>query len=54
MTTALFLLRCIQIGLSMQDLNELTYGMVLDIFSEHANDSCEYASLATQRDFDTF
>lgn len=54
MTTALFLLRCVQLGLSMEDLNVLTYGMVLDLFSERANDNYEYPIHATQRDFDTF
>ena len=33
MTTALFLLRCVELGLSMEDLNVLTYGMVIDMFS---------------------
>ena len=32
MTTALFLLRCVELGLSMEDLNVLTYGMVIDMF----------------------
>lgn len=54
MTTALFLLRCVQLGLSMEDLNALTCGMVLDIFSERANDDYDYPTRATQRDFDTF
>lgn len=54
MTTALFLLRCVELGLSMEDLNVLTYGMVLDMFSERSNDNYDYPVRATQRDFDTF
>ncbi len=51
MTTPLFLLRCLEIGLSIQDLDYLTIGMVMDIWTEKANDSVKYDSLATQEDF---
>ena len=56
MTTALFLLRCVQLGLSMTDLDLLTVGMVNDMFIERGNDDCEdeYARKATQADFDAF
>ena len=54
MTTSLFLLRCLQIGLSLRDLELLTVGMVNDMFVEHMNDDCQYATLATQEDFDRF
>lgn len=54
MTTPLFLLRCLQIGLSLRDLDLLTVGMVNDIFVEHMNDDCHYDILATQEDFDKF
>ncbi len=54
MTTPLFLLRCLQIGLSLRDLDLLTVGMVNDIFVENANDDCEYAVAATQEDMDAF
>ena len=54
MTTAFFLLRCVELGLSMEDLNVLTYGMVLDMFSEGSNDNYDYPVRATQQDFDTF
>ena len=50
MTTALFLLRACQIGLSLTDLKELTLGMVFDIITEHSNDDHEYAKIATQED----
>lgn len=54
MTTPLFLLRCLQIGLSLRDLDLLTVGMVNDIFTESQNDDYEYLPLATQEDFDNF
>ena len=53
MTTPLFLLRCLQIGLSLRDLDLLTIGMVTEIAIERANDDYDgYATLATQEDFD--
>lgn len=36
----------------MSDLSLLTIGLILDIWTEKGNDSTEYASLATQDDFD--
>jgi len=54
MTTPLFLLRCTELGISMKDLDLLTIGMVNDMHTERSNDSCEYDSLATQEDFDSF
>lgn len=54
MTSALFLLRCTELGLSMQDLEDLDMGMVFDMFTEKSNDSYEYKVLATQDDFDKF
>ena len=54
MTTPLFLLRCLQIGLSLRDLDLLTVGMVNDIFVENMNDDYDYKELATHEDFDTF
>ena len=54
MTTALFLLRCVQLGLSMGDLELLTMGMVNDMYTESANDDFDYPRKATQEDFDRF
>lgn len=54
MTTPLFLLRCVQLGLSIRDLDQLTIGMVNDMFAESRNDDYKYATLATQEDFDKF
>lgn len=54
MTTALFMLRCVQIGIGITDLDYLTIGMVDDMFIESANDEYNYPYLADQDDFDAF
>ena len=54
MTTALFLLRCVQLGLSMQDLELLTNGMINDMYVESRNDDYKYPVLATQEDMNRF
>ena len=52
MTTPLFLLRCTEIGISIVDLDFLTIGLVIDMWTEKANDSVKYKRLASQEDFD--
>ena len=56
MTTALFLLRCLQIGLSLRDLDLLTIGMVNEMYIESGNDTCQssFKVLGTQADMDAF
>lgn len=54
MTTPLFLLRCVQLGLTMQDLDLLSIGLINDMYAESQNDECKYAQLATQEDMDKF
>lgn len=54
MTTPLFLLRCVQLGLSMADLDLLSIGLINDMYVESRNDDYNYATLATQEDFDRF
>ena len=54
MTTPLFLLRCLEVGLSISDLDLLTIGTVLDIWTEKGNDSEKYAYVADQSDMDRF
>lgn len=60
MTTPLFLLRCLEVGLSMSDLELLTVGLVLDIWTERLNDDVKEPKSksdireATQEDFDKF
>ena len=54
MTTPLFLLRCVELGISIRDLDLLTVGLVNDMYIESDNDNENYAQVATQRDFDLF
>ena len=54
MTTALFLLRCVEIGLNISELDLLTIGMVLDIWTEKANDGVKYSKVAGQDEFYKF
>lgn len=52
MNTALFLLRCVQCGISIDDLELLSVGMVNDMFVELKNDEYDYPVMATQQDID--
>ena len=52
--TAVYLLRALQVGLTLQDLECLDVGMVLDITTEAANDNENYTPMANQADFDRF
>lgn len=54
MTTALFLLRAVQMGLKMDDLDCLEYGTVIDMMTEAGNDGEAYDFVATQEDFNRF
>ena len=54
MTTPLFLLRCVQLGLSISDLDLLSIGMVNDMYAESSNDEYNYQQIATQEDMDLF
>ena len=54
MTTGLFLLRCVEMGLSIRDLDLLSVGMVLDMWTEKGNDSFQYRRVASQSDFDAY
>lgn len=52
MNAALFMLRCCQCGIAISDLDYLSIGMVLDIFTEQQNDDYEYPRIATKADID--
>ena len=54
MTTGLFLLRCVEMGLSIRDLDLVSVGMVLDMWTEKGNDSYSYRRVAGQNEFDRF
>ena len=52
MTTPLFLLRCTDVGISIRDLDLLTIGLVLDMWTEKANDRVKYRRIENQREID--
>lgn len=54
MTTALFLLRVYQVGMKLDDLDDLEAGTVFDIMTEAVNDEFKYKQVASQNDFDRF
>ena len=54
MTVALYFLRAKQLGLNMDDLEKIDYGMVLDLIIEKSNDSYEYDYLANEDDYKNF
>lgn len=54
MTTPLFLLRSVEIGISIHDMDLISVGLVIDMWTEKANDNVKYKRVATQEDFDKF
>lgn len=54
MTTALFLLRTVQLGIPLSELEFLSMGMVDDMYTEEGNDSYKWPVKATQEDFNKF
>lgn len=55
MTAPLFLLRCVQLGISIRNLNLLTLGLVNNMYAESGNNEYKsYAQIITQRYFDVF
>ena len=52
MNTPLFMLRCVQLGIAISDLELLSIGMINDMFTESRNDEYEYPIIATKADID--
>ena len=46
MTTPLFMLRAVQMGVTVRDLDLMTIGLVLDMFTEAQNDGYKYPDMA--------
>ena len=44
------MLRCAELGLSREDLDDMTMGMVYDMLFERANDQEKYVEIADQDD----
>lgn len=53
-TTGLFMLRCKELGLSIDELENIDFGLVQDMLTERANDEYKYPYKASQEDFDKF
>lgn len=53
-TGAAFMLRCAELGLSDEALNNMTMGMIYDMLIEKANDRENYPIKATQDDIYAF
>ena len=54
MTTPLLLLRCVQLGIHISELDLLTIGTVLDMYTELQRDDEPHDQLASQDDMDRF
>ena len=54
MTTPLLLLRCVQLGIHISELELLTIGTIKDMYSELQRDDEPHNVLASQDDFDRF
>lgn len=48
------MLRCLQLGLRITELDDLEYGFVMDMITESGNDEYKYREVASQEDFDRF
>lgn len=54
MTTPLFMYRCLQIGLSIADCDDVTIGLVNDMYAEKMNDEYDWPIKAQQDDLTAF
>ena len=54
MNTGLFMLRCKELGFTVEELEQVEFGLVLDMLTEKGNDEHKYPYKATQQDFDKF
>ena len=48
------MLRCKELGLTIDELDQIDYGLVMDMLTEKLNDDEEYPYKAGQKDFDKF
>ena len=48
------MLRCKELGLSIDDLEKIDFGLVQDMLVEKDNDNYNYPYKASQEDFDRF
>lgn len=48
------MVRAKQMGLTLEEMDNLEEGFITDMIIENGNDNCEYKQLANQTDFDKF
>lgn len=48
------MLRCKELGLSVDELENIEFGLVVDMLVENGNDEYKYPYKASQKDFDRF
>lgn len=48
------MLRCKELGFSVEELEQIEFGLVADMLTEKNNDEYEYPYKASQKDFDKF
>lgn len=48
------MLRCKELGLSVDELENIEFGLVVDMLVEKGNDEYKYPYKASQKDFDRF
>ena len=48
------MLRCKSLGLSIEELESIDFGLVVDMLTEQGNDEHQYPYKASQEDFDKF
>ena len=48
------MLRCKEMGFSINELEQIDFGVVADMMTEQDNDQYKYPYKATQKDFDNF
>lgn len=54
MNTALFIHSALAAGFRLSDLDDVDYGLVVDVATEIGNDGYKYREVASQSDFDKF
>lgn len=48
----MFYLRAKQIGFTLEEMEQIDAGLLIDLFIESGNDNCNYPLMATQADID--
>lgn len=52
MTSALMVLRAKQVGFTLDEMDSLTWGQLMDVIIESTNDNYKYPKLGTKSDYE--